>query len=43
MIEQIPEMVALEMWEDYCIEMQNTGESPLPFFEWLRDEQIEPV
>lgn len=41
MIGQIPEMTALEMWEDYCIEMQIAGESPLPFYEWCGEEQIE--
>lgn len=43
MIEQIPEMAAREMWEDYCVEMRNAGESPLPFFEWCKENDIELV
>ena len=43
MIEQVPEFVAREMYEDYVSECVEAGEPPLDYLEWLRDEQIEPV
>lgn len=43
MIEQIPEYVVREMYEDYLAEMKELGEEPVDFRTWCAEGQIEPV
>lgn len=43
MTEQIPEFDAYDMWLDYCAEMKEAGEEPLEFYEWCRENQVEPI
>lgn len=43
MMEQIPEWDTCVLYADYVDEMLSSGEEPLSYFEWLSENQIEPV
>ena len=43
MMEQIPEGDVRVLYAEYVDEMLISGEEPLSYFEWLSENQIEPV